>query len=884
MTPRHVNRRQYGEFEPSILREQVRLAMEQLPTMQGASFVVALILGYVVCDSVPYSNILVWFALILLIVLGRIVLHHGFAKVQEGPFDGIWWRNAYLISALISGTIWGLSAFIIFPAGNILYVSIFVLVIASLSAATTVSHSSIRFAPTAWAAPAMILYAIRCIIHGEKYGYTVGFLSVLFLMTILRYSFKHNDSITSGIMMKFENLKLLEEVRNANTSLSKEIAERKTIQDNLSALIVSMPDQVLFADARQRITLANPAAMRATDLGFSPEMTLEEVAASLHISRPDGTPQPMEEAPPLRALKGETVRNHEELVRCPGTGEWRYHQVTSSPVIDADGNIFGSVSVARDITERKHEEAMLKQVYAAAEAANKAKSEFLANMSHEIRTPMNAVLGLAQMLEREPLSDDQRDTVRGIRTAGQSLLNILNDILDFSKIEAGRLRIEKRPFALPPLLAHLESLLGNAARTKGIALTIEAPTGLEGGLMGDPLRLTQVLTNLIGNSVKFTERGEIRVRIGVLDLSDPAVRLRFEVQDTGVGIAPNVLDSLFTPFTQADTSITRRYGGTGLGLSICKRLVDLMGGALGAESTVGVGSTFWFELSFDRTASSQPFPFSTLAETAAAGPRLSGRSFLVVDDSAINQRVVARALKLEGAEVALAEDGREALDRLRLNPRGFDAVLMDIQMPVMDGLTATRGIRSELHLNELPVIAFTAGVLRKQEEEAFEAGVNDFLAKPVDLEQMVAVLLRWTRPGVPQGDAPPPSGPAETGPSHELAPHFPDIAGIDTRKVISILEGDAEFFLDLLREFAAKHGDTAQLIHDDLARGDRKTATRRAHTLRGVAGNLGAMDLMQAAQALEEAILEDRTDLDALLERFNEKLTSLIEASIPWTR
>lgn len=882
MAPKHGRDRQHQDFQPGIQREQIRLAMEQLPAMQGASLAVALILGSAVSDVVPYSNKFEWLTLVLLVVLGRIVFYHKFKTVRDGPFSPNPWQNAFLLLAFISGVIWGSSAFIVFPAENPLFISLFVLVIASLSAATTVSHSSIRFGPTAWIAPAMILYAIRCTMEGGRYGYTVGLLIVLYLGTILHYSFKHNRSITGGLMTKFENLRLLDELRRTNNSLSQEIAERKTVQDKLSALINSMVDEVWFVDVNNKVNMVNPAAKRAFDLDFETGMCLENLAVDLEVSHPNGTPQPLAEAAPFRALKGEVVRNHEEVVRVPATGELRHCQVTSSPVIDADGNIFGAVSVVRDITERKRDEARLRQARAAAEAASTAKSEFLANMSHEIRTPMNAVLGLAQMLEREPLSHDQLTMVREIRAAGRSLLNILDDILDFSKIEAGRLRIEMRPFLLAPVLAHLESLLGNAARAKSIALCIEPSTELEGGLIGDPLRLTQILVNMIGNSIKFTEQGEIRVRVQRVDSEGPAVRVRFEIHDTGVGIAPDVLNGLFTPFTQADTSTTRRFGGTGLGLSICKRLVELMGGTLGAESTVGVGSSFWFELSFERAAGVEAVPPAPPQHMESSGPRLNGRRFLVVEDNALNQDVVARALKREGAEVTLAGDGQQALHHLRMHPESFDAVLMDVQMPVMDGLTATRSIRTELGLNELPVIAFTASVLGRQEQEAFAAGVNDFLPKPLDLEQMVAVLLHWTRPLVSPEPAPPPPAPVEPVPSGSTGPDFPNIAGIDTQRAIYVLGVDPEFFLDLLRQFIAGYRDTARLLHADLARGDRKAATHRVHTLRGVAGNLGAMDLMRAAQAVEKAILDDRTDLAPLIEDFSAQLAALIEASAPW--
>lgn len=383
---------------------------------------------------------------------------------------------------------------------------------------------------------------------------------------------------------------------------------------------------------------------------------------------------------------------------------------------------------------------------AEARAASAAKSEFLAQMSHEIRTPLNGVLGLAQVLSREPLAPNQRALVERIQASGQTLLMILNDILDFSKIEAGQLRIERRPFNLASVLTRIKNLLGPAARSKGLELRIAPPADPLGLLLGDGLRLEQVLVNLTGNAIKFTEQGVVTLTIQVLEASATDVWLRFEVRDTGIGLSSEALARLFTPFTQADAGITRRYGGTGLGLSICKRLMELMGGVIRVESQVGQGSLFWFELPFPRTAGeSTPDPGPGPALAWPAKPQLTGLQVLVVDDSAINREVVERALAQEGATVMLAADGQQAVQQLKARPEGFDAVLMDVQMPVLDGLTATRLIRSDLGLTALPILALTAGGLADQQAAAREAGANAVLTKPLDLEQLTTTLLRWVK-------------------------------------------------------------------------------------------------------------------------------------------
>ncbi len=541
---------------------------------------------------------------------------------------------------------------------------------------------------------------------------------------------------------------------------------------------------------------------------------------------------------------------------------------------------------------------------AEANAANAAKSEFLAHMSHEIRTPLNGVLGLAQVLNREPLSPGQHDLVERIQAAGQSLLVILNDVLDFSKIEAGQLRLESRPFDLDILLAKFASLMSQSAHAKGLALHLETPPVCLGPLLGDALRLEQVLINLTSNAIKFTEQGTVTLRVLTRELGEEVARLRFEVTDTGKGIAPTALAALFTPFTQADAGIARRFGGTGLGLSISKQLVELMAGELGADSQPGQGSTFWFELPLRRVAvGTEAIP---VAPTPARpdGPRLMGLHILVVDDSAMNRDLMERALALEGATATLAAEGQQALQLLKARPRAFDAVLMDVRMPIMDGLTATRLIRGELGLMELPIIAFTAGVRAEEREAASAAGINDILAKPLDLELMVALLLRWARPA---GDGAAITPETQGGVAHHdvgqgkgltaITPEtpaaqvassagdaFPDVAGIDRAWVARTLGDDSAFFLHLLRRFTRESADAVKEIRDNLAQGERETALRQLHTLRGNAGNLGALALMEAAGALESLIqagLATR-DLEERLADLDHQLEALLLASAPW--
>jgi len=528
----------------------------------------------------------------------------------------------------------------------------------------------------------------------------------------------------------------------------------------------------------------------------------------------------------------------------------------------------------------------LKQAREAAEQAARVKSEFLANMSHEIRTPLNALLGLAQLLEGEALSVEQRHLVQRLRTAGRSLLGLVNDILDLSKLESGQLRVEVRTYAPAAVLAQVKSLLGQQALAKGLDFRLEIPAGLSSWLRGDPLRLEQILVNLVGNAVKFTERGGVLIRVSQQEVDTRTVRLRLEVRDTGIGISPEHLAILGTPFTQADGSITRRFGGTGLGLAISKQLVERMGGCVGVDSTLGVGSTFWFELPCERAGANDTPPQEATPAERPAGPCLSGVHCLVVDDSPLNREVVERALRREGARATLVADGQQALDCLRAHAQEIDAVLMDIQMPVMDGLTATRAIRQALGLTALPVIAFSANVLAEQRHQAQAAGISDFLAKPVDLDDLVAVLRRWTNP--PPAVAPGAAGPIPIPipiPAPTPAPGpagFPDIPGVDGRRAARLLDQDWSFFLRLAHRFAADFADATQQTHQALARGEVMAAARRLHTLRGQAGNLGALALAQSAQVLETALADPRVDPAPALADFDARLCALLTALAPW--
>ena len=828
----------------------------------------------------------------------------------------------------------------------------------------------------------------------------------------------------------------LEEKVEERTAELREKQAQLSIAEERSRLLLNSAGEGIFGVDNEGIcTFANPSALKM--LGYArDEVVKKNIHDLIHHSHADGHPYPAEGCPMSRAYThGETETISDEMLwRKDGAGFSVEYMAT--PILKGE-KITGAVITFRNITERKQMEeelhsritelneaqsamrtmmADLDKEKQKAEDATQAKSHFLANMSHEIRTPMNAIMGMSHLALNTDLNPRQRDYVNKIQSSAKSLLGIINDILDFSKIEAGKLDMEKIDFSLDDVLENVSNLIGVKSQEKGLELLFDTGRDAPVHLVGDPLRLGQVLTNLGNNAVKFTEKGEVVIRTELVEQKDQQIQLRFTVKDSGIGLTQEQQGKLFQAFSQADASTTRKYGGTGLGLTISKRLVNMMGGEIRVESVAGEGAAFIFTVVFgmgqakeksalvpaldlmglkvlvvddnatsreilqgmltsmtfettmaasaleglemlEEADSDQPFDLvimdwkmpgmdgltasrkirdelalktrpriimvtaygreeimkqaahfgldgfltkplgaSLLFDTimAAFGQEvrqdsrigrqdaemedlsgIRGARVLLVEDNEINQQVAREILEGVGLVVDIAEDGEKAVEAVAENP--YDVVLMDIQMPLMDGYEASCEIRKNERFKDLPIIAMTANAMAGDREKAIDAGMNDHVAKPIDVKALFSTLLRFIKPGERES-APETAGKQKSTEKEEESP-LPVLAGIDASDGLARVGGNQGFYRKILKKFRAGNLEVMGKIREEVARKDLVQAERLVHGVKGASGNIGATELFESARILDDALNLEKTEgLETLLEAFSTALEVTLES------
>ncbi|QEL65209.1 putative hybrid sensor and regulator protein [Oryzomicrobium terrae] len=690
---------------------------------------------------------------------------------------------------------------------------------------------------------------------------------------VLRHAFRTDyDAFTrkdgSLLPVSVVQVPLLEGQRLTGTVAAfQDITERKRDEEyllattsRLTALIESLQAGILVEDENRQVLLVNQTMPAVLGL----DSTLAEsyigqdcrtvLASHLPLMSNGEEMQAWVEA---RVVERQHAEGKEMLLKDGRVLELDYVPIYLFPDAPDPDGYRGHLWLFRDITERKQAEHELEQARQAAEAANRAKSVFLASMSHEIRTPMNGILGMTDLTLETNLDPVQRDYLETVKSSAESLLVIINDILDFSKIEAGRMDLEAIPFAPRALVRDVIKPLALRARQKGLTLESVVTEDVPERLVGDPVRLKQVLINLIGNALKFTEQGGVTV---TLARGDEPGHLRVSVSDTGVGIAPEQQQVIFDAFSQADSSIARRFGGTGLGLAISNRLVTMMGGHIGVESRPGHGATFFFDARLGTLALPEEAPVAEAAEPAGGQGRatlLQPLSLLLAEDHPVNRKLALALLNGRGHRVTVAENGRQALERWVAAPEDFDAVLMDVHMPEMDGLTATREIRAAEAARgdgrTIPIIAMTASVLEGDREACLAAGMNGYVAKPVVAEHLFAELARCLPNAVVSAPGSVPAGPAVPGPS---SANVPDVPLLDRDETLARMGGDTELLATLAGMFRDELPNHRQRLAPPTVESAAEWAKRiadEAHTLKSLFATFSAPGATAQALDLEQA-------------------------------
>ncbi len=811
----------YKSNDESLYLERIKLMYDGLVVSQTGMFISGCILVYALKDVIPFNHLLIWFSCLLVTIFYRISIKYLFnSAITKGAFSAKKMEYKFVFGVFIASLVWGSTGIYLYPADSLIHQTILQLLLLGLVGTSlgtlTPSYKSVVIFMTFSILP----ITINILMAAEANSLTLALFGLLFLGAGISNGKRFNQNIKETLLLRDE---------------AKANALKLAKSEDKYRLLYEKSEDAMMLITGGHFFMANDAAVKllAYDsvehlLNTPPFDICPDLQANGKTSK--------EQAREMVAKTFQTGHHRTEWLFKTIDGEVRPADVTLTG-IEFDGKQ-AVLCIGRDITESKKIEQELID-------ANQAKSVFLANMSHEIRTPMNGVLGINELMLNSSLTDEQRNHALTIKKSANSMLTIINDILDFSKIEAGKFEIEQHDFNFNDFMEDFSSSISSTIENKNLTFSCTVDPALKGWYKGDSGRIRQLLTNLVGNALKFTEQGQIDVNCQIDQSDESESLIRFDISDTGIGIDEKKQKTIFDRFTQADNSTTRMYGGTGLGLSICKELTLLMGGDIGFESQLNKGTNFWFTVKLKKTVKPEP-SLSEDSDDSHGFDHFKGR-VLVVDDNATNLMVARGILEFLGLEIQTVVNGQEALDILQ--KERFDLIFMDCHMPVMDGYLATKNIRkasTPVNKKSIPIIAFTASAMEGDRDKCLAAGMDDYITKPMNVVTVQKKLKVWMPKHL--------SEMLETVKKPAHVPYHKSTdknLAFDHDELRDWLSGNKKLMVKVVKEFFINSHKSVQLLRTAVDEKQFEQVVSIAHELKGASASVGLKMINQLMAGIE---------------------------------